>query len=500
MQHRKKSAFLIIGILAILLICFIVGVNTVTVIYHNINGSGDIYAETYYVPFWQQEIKLDMPQESSSLVFLGWHTDENKKSDAVQKISLDKSIDVYGDWMEKNPETDFTLPELHISTEISREHIDRESYRVCTCTITNTNTDFCLSDTVGKIKGRGNSTWGQFEKKPYKIKFDESQNLFNMGKGEDWILLNNSMDYTLMRNEIALETGRILGLPYTSKCQWIHVFFNEEYMGIYLLCEAVETGISRVDIESPYDSEDILVSFLIEMGGGVEGFEFTPVENVPSNWGNYFTCAIRYPEPESITQYQYEYIYAYLQLVNEAILTANWDEIIDLVDIQSFVNWFLVNEITMNADMGWSMYAYKPQNDKLYLGPIWDFDQSCDSTSASDIERETIYESWQPDSAGFINIWFQSLMEMEEFKTLLAKKWQEAYPFILDFLEAEREKSVTYAKDIAANYERWPVLGTITYRIRTQIGSFKTYEENVDFLFSWLDKRLKWIDMELSSY
>mgnify|MGYP006990307350 CR=1 FL=1 len=51
------------------------------------------------------------------------------------------------------------VPELHITTEIDRENIDRESYRVCTCTITNANTDDCLSDVVGQIKGRGNSTW-----------------------------------------------------------------------------------------------------------------------------------------------------------------------------------------------------------------------------------------------------------------------------------------------------------------------------------------------------
>lgn len=500
MQPKKKTAFLIAMILTILLLSFIVGTNSGTVVYHNSNGYGNIYMKTYYVPFWQQEVEPDLPQESSNMVFLGWHTDEGKESATVQKVLLEKSIDLYGNWMEKNPETDFLLPELHITTEIDRENIDRESYRVCTCTITNANTDDCLSDVVGQIKGRGNSTWGQFEKKPYKIKFDEGQNLFDMGTGKDWVLLNNSMDYTLMRNEIALEIGRILGLTYTSKCQWVHVFFNDEYLGIYLLCESVETGINRIDIESPYGSEDILVSFLIEMGGDVEGFEFTPVQNSPLNWGSYFTCAIRYPEPESITQYQDEYIYAYMQLVNEAILTANWEEIIDLVDIKSFIDWYLVNEITMNADMGWSMYAYKPQNDKLYLGPIWDFDQSCDSTSVSDINRASIYESWQTDSAGFLNIWFQALMEMEEFRTLLAEEWQKYYPQIQDFLKTEREKSVIYAKDIAANYERWPVLGTITYRIRTEIGSFKTYEENVDFLFTWLDKRLNWIDMELSSY
>ncbi|MCM1124804.1 MAG: hypothetical protein NC416_19690, partial [Eubacterium sp.] len=64
----------------------------------------------------------------------------------------------------------------------------------------------------------------------------------------------------------------------------------------------------------------------------------------------------------------------------------------------------------------------------------------------------------------------------------------------------ERQKAVTYKKDIDANYERWPVLGTTAWRMRGEIGDLQTYEENADFLFDWLDHRLEWIDSELRNH
>lgn len=494
-QTHKKIIWISISLFTLLLIFAVKGINIVTVTYHIFDDAETLYSIEYYVPFWKNETEPDVPElKSDNLHFLGWYYDKELQNKAAPKISLKEDTDVYACLMENNPETDFMLPEIHISSEIAKEDMSID-YVPCTFTVTNTIVNDCLADIEGEIRGRGNSTWEYFDKKPYKIKFTEKQDLFGMGADKDWILLANAVDYTLMRNEIAFGLGKIVGLQYTPECQWVQLFYNSEYLGLYLLCEQVETGVSRVNIEIPYEPEAWDISYFIELGGELDGFSLPAVEGVENNWEDYFSCEVLYPGADIITQYQLEYIDAYLQLVNNAILTKNWNEIIDLVDIKSFADWYLVNEIILNGDMGWSMFAYKPQGDKLYLGPLWDFDQSAGVSYTGGAD----FETWYPDTSSQ-HAWFNTLIQMDEFKALLAERWTECLPEIKDFLIDEQKKAVIYKKDIDANYEKWQVLGTTSWRIREEIGNLKTYEENVDFLFDWLEHRLEWIDSELHNY
>ncbi|MCM1135928.1 MAG: CotH kinase family protein [Clostridium sp.] len=495
-MYKKRAARIFLIILITFLLLLITCIDTYTVTYYIPGNETLIYQQTYAIPCWQQEIKLDTlkVETGENTCFLGWHYDKELKDNVINKSIPAENATVYAEIIEKNPETEFLLPEMHVKSNVEWKDIDRYEYNTCTYTLTNTTINNCLTNVNGKIRGRGNSTWQEFDKKSYRIKFDERQNLFGMGSDKDWVLLSNSVDYTLMRNEIALKLGQLFGLPYTSECQWIQLFYNEKYLGLYLLCEQVETGINRVNIEAPYSPEDIVVSFFVELGGELDGFTLPPVDGADNNWQDYFSCEILYPEPSVITQYQHEYIDGYMQLVNSAILTKDWGTITELIDIESFCNWYLVNEIMLNGDMGWSMFAYKPQNDKLYLGPLWDFDQSCGVSGTGGAD----YETWYPDTSGQ-SAWFNSLIEMPEFRELLSRKWKASLPAIQELLQSEKEKAVIFQQDINANFKRWPVLGSATWRIRDEIGALKTYGENVDFLFTWLDNRIHWLDTELSN-
>lgn len=495
MYHHRRLSCLVIAILAGCLLFIIFGINTYTVTYH-IQSTEETYEKTYVMPFWQDEYSAEEPamMGEANDVFSGWFYDEKLTKPVEAALVLKEDIQLYGDWIQDNPDTDFKLPEIHVTSKKALEDIGKYAYEKCDYTITNTFANNCLENVTGEIRGRGNSTWIEFDKKSYKIKFEEKQDLFQMGEDKTWVLLSNSVDYTLMRNEIALGIGQILDLDYTSECQWVHLFYNGEYRGIYLLCEQVETGIHRVDIETPYDAEEIDTGFLLEIGGELAGHTLSPVENAERNWDDYATFIISYPESDLITKHQDEYMDAYLQLVNAAILTKDWENIIDLVDIESFAKWYLVNEIMLNGDMGWSMFAYKPQGDKMYLGPIWDFDQCCGNSVTGGED----YETWYPDAQSQ-NAWFNTLIEMEEFRNILGEIWDKNLPEIQEFIEKEKETAVFYRKDIDANFERWQVLGTAPWRIREEIGEFKTYQENADYLFEWLDNRIEWMNEQLSN-
>ncbi len=500
MTGKRKKLLGVLLLFTVTVILFVMCIREHTVIYY-VGTEEEPYTREYLLPFFVKSITVKPPQtEAENLLFQGWYYEEELINPVEGRLQLstegDQGItEIYASWFQDDPDTDYTLPELFITSGEGYADVERGEYLTCSYRMTNTNFRYCFDGLPGEVRGRGNSTWTEFEKKPYKIKFSERQDIFGMGDDKEWALLSNTMDHAMLRNEIAFGIADIMGLSYTSDCQLCHLYWNEEYLGVYLLCETVETGINRVNIETDYDPEEIMVSFFVEMGGGVNGFPLSPVEGSDRNWEENFSVAILYPEEEVITKHQEEYMDAYMQLVNNAIFAKNWQSITDLVDVDSFAGWYLTNEIMLNGDMGWSMFGYMPKGGKLYLGPVWDFDQSCGS---SETGGEAV-DTWQPDTSSQ-NLWFDTLMEMEEFRAVIASKWKENKEALELFLTAEEEKAKHLSGDMDANFDRWHVLGVEEqWRMREEIAEFTTYEEHVSYLFAWLRRRIHWLDSEIST-
>ena len=129
------------------------------------------------------------------------------------------------------------------------------------------------------IRGRGNSTWST-EKKPYKIKLENEENLFGMGTNKHWALIANYYDNSLIRNRITYFLGERLGMEYTPQLVPVDVFMNGTYLGNYYLCEQVRIGNSRVDIgdleEISVDETNITGGYLLGLNpyGNEEGYTF----------------------------------------------------------------------------------------------------------------------------------------------------------------------------------------------------------------------------------
>lgn len=100
----------------------------------------------------------------------------------------------------------------------------------------------------GRAKGRGNATWG-YDKKPYKIKFDEKQSLFGLTANKDWVLLAEYCDKSLMRTAYMCELAQTVGLPYPIHYHHVQLYLNGKYHGMYVLTDQVEKKKGRVNIE-----------------------------------------------------------------------------------------------------------------------------------------------------------------------------------------------------------------------------------------------------------
>ena len=430
---------------------------------------------------------------NSTKVFSGWFTDSayNNKWDGE---AVYDDITLYAKWCNYYDSPFLVLPKIYITTKSGEREISHDKYTPVSVSMTNSNKDF--NDVDAQIKGRGNSTWYSFEKKPYKIKFTKKMNLFGMGKRKDWVLLANAMDHSLMRNYLAFYIAENLDEPYTSGSQWVHFFLNGNYEGVYLLCEQTESGPHRVDIETEHTKEDTDVGFLIEYGGSADvknnkffKFDFVNGKKIYFQMTDHL-AVIKYPKGADCTDEQREYISIYANEVNWAILRKQWNKILRLVDIDSFVNYFIVEEILLNNDMGWNFFFYKPAGGKLCLGPHWDLDQSAGNSSYG---GET-YQGWH---AGSPHPWFESLVQMDEFIKLVRERWIEKYAFIHSIPAFIDEKAAEYQHDIEVNFTRWNVLGVSHWRSVPSLDRRTTYQGHIDYLKTWLKNRIKWIEKKI---
>ena len=417
---------------------------------------------------------------------------ENEKWDSESEIYEDTII---YEKLDNYYESDLlVLPIIYIDLG-NADRVHRSSYVPVTVSMTGR---FGFTEKPAQIRGRGNSTWSEFEKKPYRLKFDKKINLFGMGARKDWILLANAMDHSLMRNYLMFVMANELGEVYTSESRWVHLFINGDYQGVYLLCEQTESGAHRVDIETAHYETETDVGFLIEYGGSADvdddkyfGFDFISSRGIVYQMTDH-NAVIKYPKGNMCANAQRDYIADYANRVNDAILKRQWETIIELVDIDTFVDNFIVEEIMLNNDMGWNFFFYKPAGGKLCLGPHWDFDQSA---GASAYGGET-YKGW---SAGSPHPWFEALVTIDEFMELVKQRWLEKYDFLHSIPDTFiDEKAAEYKYDIEANFIRWKVLGLPHWRSVASLEKEKTYEGHKNYLKIWLNNRLEWIESQLN--
>lgn len=390
-----------------------------------------------------------------------------------------------------------TLPRLYLDTD-GKEVESRTQYLNASISIEGTKRKYQLEETPVRIRGRGNSTWLHFDKKPYKLRFGKKTDLFGMGAAKEWVLLSNSFDETMMRNYLAFSIAEELGMEYSTEFQFVNVFMNGDYIGVYLLCEQTEAGESRVNVEEAIPAQVDTGYFIkgidtIEKDETARDFEVDEVNGLYLGDKGNFRFYIKSPGGSECTDAQYSYISEYVNQVNDAILSKDWETVCALVDVDSMVKMFLVDEVTLNNDMGYCFYLYKKAGGKLYFGPPWDYDQSCGGSSWGG----TTYVGWETGSTHY---WYNTLVEIPEFRAAVAAEYKEHQDFfheLCDFLDKTVEKN---HYDIAMNNDLWSyqLFGfQRKWRRVEELVAFETYEEHTAYLKTWLTNRLEWIEDEL---
>lgn len=420
------------------------------------------------------------------------NTNTGDKTAPVPDNAGNTTVDTQGPIEDQNTPvtTDqyYSLPIISVSTH-GRKITNKTDYIPAKVTISNAGTANNITDVTAQIRGRGNSTWYMFDKKPYRLRFDSNIDLFGMGSAHSYVLLANNMDMTLMRNYLAFCLSDILEIEFNNGCQWVNLYLEGEYQGVYLLTEQVQTGKNRVDI-NPSTIGEVDTGYLVEFDGNGNAedhpyFRLAKVENRLSgvdNWRDQFVCTIKGPN-QNVNKQQVQYIKDYIDSANAAILKGDWQQMLNLLDIDSFVNAFLVNSILLNSDAGWQFYVYKKQGGKLCLGPMWDFDQAMGSST----HGGTGYTGW---FCGTVFPWGDALLQIPEFMELVKARYLQKQSQIQTLIQLIDQCAQNYEFDIAMNNLRWPLMGAEYWRCPAEFLNKTDYKWHTDFLKTWLTNRL----------
>lgn len=190
---------------------------------------------------------------------------------------------------------------------------------------------------------------------------------------------------------------------------------------------------------------------------------------------------------------QLSYITDYIQRCWDAVKDGKRDIIESLMDINSLIDTYLVEEVTKNLDVGYdSYYLYKDRGGKLCFGPLWDFDLSLGNANEGCEYYTDLYAA--VNLKGQSNQWYYTMMDFKWFRDLLLQKWDNikdrlnALPTLVD------DMALIYYNSFCRNFEKWQIFGTSQNRETSLITSLKSYMEHYKYLAEWIKNRITWID------
>lgn len=271
-------------------------------------------------------------------------------------------------------------PIATVTSPIPIGDITKETY-VDGCEITITDEDGdggILYSHTPRLRGRGNSTWGQ-PQKPFKVRsLDRNQMPFDYAASRDWALMADYIDESKMRTSIAYEVYRRATGRWAPYSHHVDVTWNGDYWGLYRYSETCDVQAGRVAVREMKN-------------GNIAGNELTGpyVLEVDSNYDDpgFRTeqwTAVMYDVPEVVGVTQQEnYIRDWINDFETALVNGNEAGILARIDIDAWADWYLLQESMKNFDSRWerSCKFIKDQDapngtGKIILWPPWDFDLS----------------------------------------------------------------------------------------------------------------------------
>ena len=379
------------------------------------------------------------------------------------------------------------------ATELAAIYIESESgvdstdeYSEMLVSVRDSGGNVLMDETLARWELHGRST-RQTNKKAYNIKFYTDTDMFGMGAAKKWVLLANAYDKTLIRNKLIYDLGADLGAAYPMESRFVELYINGRYRGNYLLSEAPQVNSERVDINMAKD--EFLLEILPIYRSPEGEMVTTPVFNL-----RFTLNSLTYLPPD-----QRSYLEDFMQKAEDALMSCDKDRIAEYFDIDSFLNAYIIYELSKNADIAMGSTRFTLRDGKLYAGPLWDFDLSLGNSAYDPGPRQNFNGTVPCLTDGWYGcqLWWAQLVRCDWFLELFAQRYIEIQDLIVNLYE-DNELGMnridalvsSMQKSIDKNYSIWPVDARLYANERI---SDPTYEQNVESLRTWIRERNAWI-------
>lgn len=357
-----------------------------------------------------------------------------------------------------------TLPMLFINTDSAAAIVSKEEYLYADWWLDPMGIDGV--DSLGsfrhplrmQIRGRGNSTWTNLDKKSYRLKFDEKHKVLGMHTSRHWALLAQALSWMGQMNDaLPFEIGRRMGMAWNPHMQPVEVALNGQYIGLYFLTENVRVAKNRVNVieQNDYETE------LDKVTGGwlLEIENYVQHDNIIFTEGNGQPFWITVHSPELLSEEQRDYITNFLLETDSAIYVEDkgsqlWEQ---YIDIDSLAIYYIVQEIVDNPEaFSGSCYIHKQRgNDtKLIFGPLWDCGSSYYRWSETYRFNEFIYEN-VPSYC--LSRWIGEIAKFPRFQERVRFHWKRFYQEVYPEMDEYMDQFVAKIEQAGnADHKRWP--------------------------------------------
>lgn len=330
------------------------------------------------------------------------------------------------------------------------------------------------------IKGRGNTTWGR-PKNPYALKLDSKSKVLDMPKNKRWCLLANWFDRSLIKNTVALEIGKYTGLAWTPKGYHVELVLNGKHVGNYFLCEQIRVDKNRVNIkelsDKSTDEKDISGGYIFELDTYFdEEYKF-------------YSDIVKLPwmikDPDVVNDIQLNWIQNYVNQMEDALVNEtkfNNREFADYMDLDSFADWWIVNELVSNFEPQHpkSCYMHKDLDGKITAGPLWDFDWAF-----SDYNGFYLNQS----------LYYPYLLQDPAFVQIIKEHWK-------NYKETFEVEIARFIDNLIETLNTSASLDTEIYGISPRYDGevVESFFDAASNLKNNFEKRLKWLDTQIETF
>tara|TARA_B110001452_G_C15151657_1_gene400808 strand:+ start:19 stop:1050 length:1032 start_codon:yes stop_codon:yes gene_type:complete len=341
------------------------------------------------------------------------------------------------------------------------------------------------------IKGRGNSTWWQggiWGKRPYQIKFEDKTEVLGMPEDKKWVLLAELSDPSFIRNKISRELANKSLFDYVPQIEYTELFINEIYAGLYVIGQKVEESSNRVNI-----GDD---GYLVEIDTDADGrLDPDDVYFKTDNWRDNNVFNIKEPSLDQGST-EFDLIKDYINNFESALFSVDFKNpesgYRSFIDLPSFIDWYLINEISKNQDSQSysSIYFNYIAGEKIKMGPIWDFDLAFGNVDYSNAKYPEGF--WVKE-----NPWFKRMFEDPYFDGLV----KERFRYYFDNLDETLSKIDGFENQLLQsqkrNFQLFPFLLNSNEYVWPIPEKFNTHNGYVEHLKSWIETRMNWLNTNL---